>query len=106
MTSEASPATDVPESVATTDIGRAMDAVNLERALIDFEIANARVIDLTARLTEFSRDLLATRAELGIAKLRLAELEPAAAELVTVKGSAAYRALRKLGDTRAKLMHR
>jgi len=83
------------------DIAAAMDAVNLERALIDFEIANARVIDLTTRLTDFSRDLLATRSELGLAKLRIAELELLAAELATVKGSNAYRAVRALGNTRA-----
>lgn len=84
-----------------TGIGAAMNAVNLERALIDFEIANARVIDLTARLTEFSRDLLATRSELGLAKLRIAELELKASELVEIKSSITYRVARKLGDTRA-----
>ncbi len=89
-----------------TDVSKAMDTVNLERALIDFEIANARVIDLTARLTNFSTELLATRSELGLAKVRIAELEAAAAELATVKGSAAYRLLRKLGDSRAKLTRR
>jgi len=88
------------------DVGAVMDAVNLERALIDFEIANARVIDLTARLTDFSRDLLATRSELGLAKLRIAELELVAAELATVKGSSAYRAARLLGESRAKLLRR
>lgn len=102
------PAGDVPtpDAPGKTELSTAMDAVNLERALIDFEIANARVIDLTARLTEFSRDLLATRSELGLAKVRLAELENAAAELQTIKGSAAYKTMRKLGDTRARLMHR
>jgi hypothetical protein len=82
-------------------IGAALDAVNLERALIDFEIANARVIDLTARLTEFSRDLLATRSELGVAKLRLAELELQAAELAELKSSRAYRTARALGNAKA-----
>jgi hypothetical protein len=83
------------------DIGAAMDAVNLERALIDFEIANARVIDLTARLTEFSRDLLAARSELGLAKLRISELELQAAELAELKSSRAYRTARILGNARA-----
>lgn len=85
----------------TESIGAAMDAVNLERALIDFEIANARVIDLTARLTELSRDLLSTRAELGLAKLRIAELEVKAGELAVIKTSNAYRAARKFGTVRA-----
>ena len=82
-------------------IGAAMDGVNLERALIDFEIANARVIDLTARLTEFNRDLLAARSELGLAKLRIAELELQSAELAELKSSRAYRAARALGNARA-----
>lgn len=97
MTSEAGVAEQPPNGT----IGTAMDAVNLERALVDFEIANARVIDLTARLTEFSRDLLATRSELGLARLRIAELEALAAELATVKSSTAYRVARKVGSTRA-----
>jgi len=59
------------------------------------------VIDLTARLTEFSRDLLASRSELGLAKLRIAELELQAAELAELKSSRAYRAARALGNARA-----
>lgn len=93
-------------SPGNTELSDAMDAVNLERALIDFEIANARVIDLTARLTGFSQDLLATRSELGLARLRIAQLEIESAELAVVKSSAAYKALRVLGDSRAKLMRR
>jgi len=56
--------------------------------------------------SELGRDLLATRAELGLAKLRIAELEVVAAELATVKGSQAYRAARLLGNSRAKLLRR
>ncbi|MEO5834483.1 MAG: hypothetical protein ABIR83_14075 [Nakamurella sp.] len=88
------------------DLTAAMDTVNLTQALIDFEVANARVMDLTARLTQLSQDLLATRSELGLTKLRVAELEPAAAELAVIKGSAAYRAVRKLGDLRARAQKR
>lgn len=97
----------VPGEVASThDIGAAMDAVNLERALIDFEVANARVIDLTARLTQLTSELISVRAELGLAKLRISELELHAAELAVIQGSAAYRAARLLGDTRARVLRR
>jgi len=82
-------------------ITAAMDADKLERARRDFEIANARVIDLTARLTEFNRDLLAARSELGLAKLRISELELQAAELAELKSSRAFRAARALGNARA-----
>lgn len=50
----------------TTDL----DGISLEQALIDFEVANARVIDLTARLTSLSRELLQARTELATVKLR------------------------------------
>jgi len=50
----------------TTDL----DGISLEQALIDFEVANARVIDLTARLTSMSRELLQARTELATLKLR------------------------------------
>ena len=106
MTSEAPVADQQSTPPPKEDIGAVMDAVNLERALVDFEIANARVIELTARLTGFSQELLATRSELGLAKLRIAELELLAAELATVKGSQAYRAARLIGSSRAKLMRR
>ncbi|WP_295909126.1 hypothetical protein [uncultured Xanthomonas sp.] len=44
----------------STDI----DKISLEQALIDFEVANARVMDLTSRLTSMSRELIQTRSEL------------------------------------------
>lgn len=44
----------------TTDL----DKISLEQALIDFEVANARVMDLTSRLTSMSRELINTRSEL------------------------------------------
>ncbi|HJR74933.1 MAG TPA: hypothetical protein VJ806_15000 [Luteimonas sp.] len=47
-----------------------LDAISLEQALIDFEVANARVIDLTARLTSMSRELLRARSELEVLKLK------------------------------------
>lgn len=42
-----------------------IDKISLEQALIDVEIANKRVLDLTARLTELSRELLEARARLN-----------------------------------------
>lgn len=44
----------------TTDL----DGISLEQALIDFEVANARVMDLTSRLTSMSRELISARSEL------------------------------------------
>jgi hypothetical protein len=48
--------------------GPSLDQLSLEQALIDLEIANARVIDLTARLNQSGDELLRLRAELAQAK--------------------------------------
>jgi hypothetical protein len=47
-----------------------LDDISLEQALTDFEVANARVVDLTARLTALSKELLQTKTELATIKLR------------------------------------
>lgn len=47
-----------------------LDGISLEQALIDFEVANARVVDLTARLTTLSKELLQAKTELATVKLR------------------------------------
>ena len=62
-----------PTITNTTDL----DGISLEQALIDFEVANARVIDLTARLTSLSRELLQARTELAAVKLRGSAPAPA-----------------------------
>ena len=87
-----------------------LDAINLDRALIDFEIANARVIELTTRLTELSGELLRTRSELGLAQLSVSELtvrnQAISSELADLKSGTAYRTARFLGDVRAKALRR
>lgn len=67
----------------TTDL----DGISLEQALLDFEVANARVIDLTSRLTTMSRELLQAKTELATVKLRGSAQE----------GTASYRAI-NVGD--------
>ncbi len=52
----------------TTDL----DGISLEQALIDFEVANARVMDLTSRLTSMSRELISARSELERIKVEQA----------------------------------
>lgn len=62
----------------TTEI---VDRVSLEQALIDVEVANARVIDLTERLTESAAEIQRLSAELerarsvsGVVRMRIARL--------------------------------
>jgi hypothetical protein len=52
-----------PEGVVTS-VQPDLDNVSLRQALIDFEIANARVLDLTRRLMEAQAESAELRAEL------------------------------------------
>jgi len=103
---------DTAESRPTVDVlsTEEMDRLNLEQALIDFEIANARVVDLTGRVTALTSEVLKLRSELGMVKLRVgqAEAEAAAAanHLAEIRSSLAFRVSRALGDARAKAMRR
>jgi hypothetical protein len=58
-----------------TSNGIDMDSISLEQALIDFEVANARVIDLTSRLTSLSKDLLAVRGQAELERTRVVQLQ-------------------------------
>lgn len=88
----------------------ALDALNLEQALVDFEIANARVVDLTRRVTEMTSELLRLRSEVGDTKLQLSiargEADALRSESHEIKRSLAYRVLRAAGDGRAALRRR
>jgi hypothetical protein len=46
------------------ELEREMDRLSLEHALRDFEVANARVVDLTQRLIGAGQELVALREEL------------------------------------------
>ena len=51
------------EAVAAADIVEAIDRLSLSQALLDVEIANARVLDLTARLVESNQRADSLRAD-------------------------------------------
>jgi hypothetical protein len=96
-------------SIDADELTRRLDRLNLTQALLDFELANARVLDLTARLVESNKRVLAlqnsadgvlaeldaTRLGLDGARIDIAELQRRLAE---VEGSTTYRAARKLGS--------
>jgi len=48
-----------------------LDRLNLEQALIDFEVANRRVIDLARRVSSLQSELLQARTELAARNLEL-----------------------------------
>lgn len=49
---------------APSDLERRLDRLSLEQALLDVEVANARVVDLTQRLISAGHELVAVRREL------------------------------------------
>lgn len=70
----------------------ALDELSLLQALDDFEIANARVLDLTQRLTSMSREFREVRTELTAVKLnhasckaRLKGSEAESAEVIALR---------------------
>jgi predicted nucleic acid-binding Zn-ribbon protein len=65
-----------------------LDGVSLRQALLDFEVANARVIDLTKRLTAMNKELVKTTTALQKAQLRNRRLDQ---ELKAIKTSRAFR---------------
>jgi hypothetical protein len=87
-----------------------LDEINLEQALVDFEIANARVVDLTARLTTLNHEVLRLRSENESLRLQLAQEHHSAVaalnELGLLKSSRAFRASRIIGDGAARLRGR
>jgi hypothetical protein len=68
-----------------------LDDISLAQALLDVDIANARVIDLTKRLTALTKELRTTTSDLQKAKLRNRRI---AAELEEIKGVTDSRAFR------------
>ena len=72
----------MPKASTTTSDSReptldtdALDRLNLSQALRDFEVANARVIDLTARLTDTHKRLVNTQHELSLTRVHVGNLE-------------------------------
>jgi hypothetical protein len=81
-----------------------LDDISLDQALLDVDVANARVIDLTKRLTALTKELRRSTSDLQKAKLRNRAL---AAEMKGIKDSRAFRsattAQRWMGAARSRL---
>jgi hypothetical protein len=83
----------------STDLAHELDRLSLTQALLDFEVANARVTDLTQRLIEASNEIAALRAELDRRSAQLAEVDQAhrrMAESTTWKIAKGIEAVRRL----------
>jgi predicted nucleic acid-binding Zn-ribbon protein len=101
--SETAPVADGPAEQPVKNTAD-LDEISLTQALLDVDVANARVIDLTKRLTALTKELRKTTNDLQKAKLRNRKI---AAELDEIKGSRAFRsastAHRVLGAARSRL---
>lgn len=102
--SSTAPATDLIGDDGPVKNSVDLDDISLAQALLDVDIANARVIDLTKRLTALTKELRETTSDLQKAKLRNRRI---VAELEELKGSRAFRsasaAQRVLDATRSRL---
>ena len=70
-----------------------IDRLSLEQALRDFEVANARVMDLTQRLISANDKVVEQQTELDRLRVELAELR---AVHEAMRGSAAFRMANKI----------
>jgi predicted nucleic acid-binding Zn-ribbon protein len=72
----------------SAEIERELDRLSLEQALRDFEIANARAIDLTERLVDLSKEISTLREQVIGAEARV---ESARLENEAIRASVTFR---------------
>ena len=87
-------------TAAISDAGRdgaglqtRMDELSLQQALIDFEVANARVLDLTQRLVEAQATVAELRNRLETLRIEHAQLQ---SEHERMKASRAFKSATKI----------
>ena len=80
--------TQTSEPTKEASLTEEIDRLSLEQALRDFEIANARVVDLTQRLISSNDKIVSTQRELDMLRVEMAELR---ATHEAMRGSAAFR---------------
>jgi hypothetical protein len=99
MTTIKPEATGGSASVDRVDLAKTLDEISLEQALVDVEIATARVSDLTSRLVAARAEVADAEAELAKLKALRAENDDLRAQLDAINRSRGYmvvRGLRKL----------
>ena len=91
---------DKGEDVEADSIERAIDRLSLEQALRDFEVANARVIDLTQRLVASNHQVIEQQRELDERRVAYQTLH---ADFLAMRASAAYKLAAKFWALRDSL---
>jgi hypothetical protein len=77
-----------------------LDRLSLEQSLIDFDVANARVVDLTQRLIDAAQEVARLRAELDALRVAQAGLQ---SELAATRSTKAFRIAEKIWELRRAL---
>ena len=85
--------TQTSEPTEETSLKEEIDRLSLEQALKDFEVANARVVDLTQRLISSNEKVISLQRELDALRVEMAELR---ATHEAMRGSAAFRLASKI----------
>jgi hypothetical protein len=80
-------------SPSSRELESEMQALSLTQALVDFEVANARVLDLAQRLVEAEAMITETKTELQELRIQHATLR---AEYERMKSSKAFRSAQKV----------
>src|SRR5438128_5362396 len=83
-----------------TELRLELDRLSLEQSLADFEVANARVVDLTQRLVDAAEEIRSLRTELDNVRRAQGTLE---AELSRTRSTKAYRFAEKVWELRRAL---
>lgn len=94
------PATNSGTDVVGPELVRELDRLSVEQALRDFEIANARTIDVTQRLVDLSSEVRELRERLVAAQEALAASR---AENQAIRASATFRLAELSTKIRARL---
>jgi hypothetical protein len=76
------------DDLEASELARELDRLSVEQALRDFEIANARTVDLTQRLVDLSREVVDLREQLLGTQSALAA---ARADNAAIRASATFR---------------
>lgn len=85
--------TQTKESRSDASVKEEVDRLSLEQALRDFEVANARVIDLTRRLISANDKVVEFQRETDRIRVELTELR---STHEAMKGSAGFRIANKI----------
>jgi hypothetical protein len=87
----------VARSADRQELAKQLDDISLEQALVDVEIATARVSDLTTRLLSARKDLIAAQEEAAYLRLEVKDLE---AQLDAMYRSRSYALAQKIARVR------